>query len=552
MLTWEEDIDAHALRKRGWTISAIARHLDRDRRTIRAYLSGDRTPGVRASSAPDWFAPFAIYLAARFVEDPHVWATTLYDEIVDLGFDRSYPTFTRLVRTRALRPVCEPCHPARGRPVAVIDHPAGEETQWDWVELPDPPAAWRQLGWGKTAYLLVGALSHSGRWRGVLCPSMEQPHLIDALDRVTRSLGGLTRVWRFDRMATVINPDTGRMQASFAAVAKHYGVQVVACPPRRGNRKGVVEKANHVAAQRFWRTLADDLSVETAQRLLDKWCSTRGDARMRATADGKMTVATVAAAEPLRDVPATPFPAMLSVERLVSAQALVAYRGNFYSVPLDVIPGGARLTDLTPLIVSRFAAGGRAAFLALALAQALAPIAGDYDLILIDSPPENTTLADLALGAARWVIMPTRSDSGGLVGMKLVAERFQLAREINPELKLMGVALFASGTGSTAIRAEVRQDVEEVFGGHSPMFEASFRYSERTARDCRKRGLLAHELEVAAAQQPAWWQALRDGTPASRLSRAVSSVSADYQQMTAEVLQLLAGAELAAAGAGEG
>ena len=372
MLIREEDIDAHALRQRGWTISAIARHLDRDRKTVRAYLSGDRTPGVRASSALDWFTPFAIYLTARFAEDPHVWATTLYDEITDLGFDRSYPTFTRLVRTRALRPACEPCHPAKGRPVAVIDHPAGEETQWDWVELPDPPKAW---GWGKTAYLLVGALSHSSRWRGVLAPSMEQPHLIDAMDRVTRALGGVTRQWRFDRMATVVNPETGRVQASFAAVAKHYGVAVVACPPRRGNRKGVVEKANHVAAQRFWRTLADDATVEQAQQLLDKWCTTRGDVRMRATADGKMTVATVAAAEPLRPVPATPFPATLTLERTVSAQALVAYRGNFYSVPpelagapvtvsvrlgalhLDIATAGGRIPGRSPLpvVVARHA-----------------------------------------------------------------------------------------------------------------------------------------------------------------------------------------------------
>lgn len=103
-----------------------------------------------------------------------------------------------------------------------------------------------------------------------------------------------------------------------------------------------MEKANHVAAQRFWRTLADDASVEQAQVLLDKWCSTRGDVRMRATTDGKMTVATVAAAEPLRPAPATPFPATLSVERLVSAQALVAYRGNFYSVPPEL--AGAPVT----------------------------------------------------------------------------------------------------------------------------------------------------------------------------------------------------------------
>jgi transposase len=333
MLTWEEDIDAYALRKRGWTISAIARHLQRDRKTIRAYLEGGRQPGVRVTSGEDWFAPFAVYCAARLVEDPHLWASTLFDELLELGFDRSYPTLTRQLRRRGLRPACEPCHPAKGRPVAVIPHPAGEETQWDWVDLPNPPASW---GWGSMAHLLVGSLSHSSRWRGVLCPSMEQPHLIEAMDRVTRALGGVTLVWRFDRMATVVNPDTGRVQASFAAVAKHYGVQVAACPARRGNRKGVVEKANHVAAQRFWRNLADDVTPEQAQVLLDRWCTRRGDVRMRATADGKATVATVAAAEPLRPAPATPFPATLTVERKASAQALVPYRGNFYSVPPEL------------------------------------------------------------------------------------------------------------------------------------------------------------------------------------------------------------------------
>jgi hypothetical protein len=54
----------------------------------------------------------------------------------------------------------------------VIDHPAGEETQWDWVELPGPPASW---GWGRHAHLLVGALSHSGGWRRALAESEEQP-----------------------------------------------------------------------------------------------------------------------------------------------------------------------------------------------------------------------------------------------------------------------------------------------------------------------------------------------------------------------------------------
>lgn len=29
MLTWEEFVEIHALKKQGWTISAIARHLGR-------------------------------------------------------------------------------------------------------------------------------------------------------------------------------------------------------------------------------------------------------------------------------------------------------------------------------------------------------------------------------------------------------------------------------------------------------------------------------------------------------------------------------------------
>jgi hypothetical protein len=78
---------------------------------------------------------------ARFAEDPHPGATTWFGEITDPGFDGSYPRLTRLVWVRALRSACEPSHPAKGRPVGVVDHPAGQESQWDRVELSPPPAA---------------------------------------------------------------------------------------------------------------------------------------------------------------------------------------------------------------------------------------------------------------------------------------------------------------------------------------------------------------------------------------------------------------------------
>ena len=139
MLTWEDDLEVHALRKRGWSISAIARHTGFDRKTVRKYLNGDGERGVRARCGPDPLDPFVDYVTARLTEDPHLWARTLFDEREELGFGLSYQSLTRNIRARDLRPVCEACRTVTERPNAVIPHAPGDETQWDWLELPDPP-----------------------------------------------------------------------------------------------------------------------------------------------------------------------------------------------------------------------------------------------------------------------------------------------------------------------------------------------------------------------------------------------------------------------------
>jgi transposase len=55
MITQGEDVEIHALKNQGWSISAIARHVGRDRKTVRAYLNADREVGVRASEGVDPF-----------------------------------------------------------------------------------------------------------------------------------------------------------------------------------------------------------------------------------------------------------------------------------------------------------------------------------------------------------------------------------------------------------------------------------------------------------------------------------------------------------------
>lgn len=333
MLSERSSVDIHALKRQGMTISEIARRTHHDRKTIRAYLNGEREPGVRKQNVPDPFDEFVDYVTARLTEDPHLWVATLLDELRPLGYDGSYPTLTRQIRDRGLRPACTACAHVTQRPNAIIEHPPGEETQFDWLELPDPPAQWALPH--KNAYLLVGSLAHSGVWRAVLAPSMDVPHLLAAMTTLLAALGGLTRVWRFDRMATVLNPVTRDLTPMFAGFAKHHGVQPVVCRPRSGNRKGVVEKNNHTAAQRWWRTLPDGLTLEQAQASVDAFA--RGqDERPRRTETGKTTAKAMFAAERLRPLPPIVFPVVVTEERTATRQALIDWRGNRYSVPPEL------------------------------------------------------------------------------------------------------------------------------------------------------------------------------------------------------------------------
>jgi transposase len=320
MLTQEDDVEIHALAARGWNQSAIARHTGRDRKTVAKYLA--RAAGERREPAPSCLEPFRPYLEARFEDDPHVDGTVLHRELVDAGFDRSYPTLVRELRRLGLRPVCLVCQSRRGQaPTVEIEHPPGEEIQWDWLELPVTP-------WGEPAYVLVGALSHSGRFRAVFCEQMTFGHLAEASHTILVRLGGTPRVWRTDRMATIVIGGTDRLTVDAANIAKHYGVEIAVCPPRRAQRKGVVEKAVQYLTRSWWRTARMSSAAE-AQASLDRWSIEVSDQRSRP----RGTVAEIGAGEPLRGLPALAYPAVTTVTRQASRSALVAVDGNRYSVP---------------------------------------------------------------------------------------------------------------------------------------------------------------------------------------------------------------------------
>ncbi|EXJ50393.1 Mu transposase domain-containing protein, partial [Microbacterium sp. MRS-1] len=136
-------------------------------------------------------------------------------------------------------------------------------------------------------------------------------------------------------MRTVLDHTSGDLVPQFAAFAKHHGVTAVVCRPRSGNRKGVVEKNNHTAAQRWWRTLPDELTLEQAQASLNAFAAGQDD-RRREGELGTTTASALFVNERLRPLPAMVFPVIVTEERTATRQALIDWRGNRYSVPPEL------------------------------------------------------------------------------------------------------------------------------------------------------------------------------------------------------------------------
>lgn len=180
----------------------------------------------------------------------------------------------------------------------------------------------------------------------------------------------------------------------------------------------------------------------------------------------------------------------------------------------------------------------------LALARALAPIAPQYDLIVLDLPPGGEETRRVALAAARYLVIPTQSDISSLKGMRLIAQQFGQARNVNPYLQLLGILLTLVPERGKAIRKDVRADIARDFGSESPLFTTTIRHALAPARDARNRGLLAHELESFVPTKAEAIARLRERAAGREVERAVSStavkLSGDWASFTEEGLTRIA------------
>lgn len=237
---------------------------------------------------------------------------------------------------------------------------------------------------------------------------------------------------------------------------------------------------------------------------------------------------------------------------------------------LDVVFGGSALDMLASLTYNRMFnkedTGGVPAAFAKALA-ALADDAGDgdgqpYDLILLDCPPRSIEIQDMALRAARWVVVPTRTDDASLEGLRGVGPRVARARNNNPTLDWLGIVVTAHNKQATRILRETLETLAEV-SSKLPPFETVIRHSEATARDARSSGRLAFELANATeAGRAERLKALSDRRRRSdnviflpeippALSETSGPLAEDYARLAHEMCKRITTAETAREATGE-
>lgn len=203
---------------------------------------------------------------------------------------------------------------------------------------------------------------------------------------------------------------------------------------------------------------------------------------------------------------------------------------------LDVVAGGEHLTDIVGALVARFSRGASTTDL---LAKVLAPLAAEYDLVLIDTPPVDVTLQNLALGAARWLVIPTKADASSIRGIRRIAERVVDVRTPEHRLDILGVVLTGIGMSATRVRADATQDIHALAGESAPLFDATIRGSDAVARETRAKGLLVHELAEQVEGAEPFWKALRDGHTQQRLPGSAPALANDYVRLTEELLKRL-------------
>ncbi|HEX5259486.1 MAG TPA: IS21 family transposase [Sphingomicrobium sp.] len=316
------------LHRQGLSVSAIARQLGIDRKTVRVYIAKGLTPPAYKPrpSRPGIVDPFKTYLRERLAAYPGLTAVRLWRELRERGYDGGYSAIRD--RVRDLRPPRAPGFEVR------FETRPGEQAQVDFahfdVEFTDHPGV-KRIVW---LFSLVLGCSRLIWARFVVHQDLQT--VLRCHIAALEAIGGAPREILYDRMKTAVIGEGADgvivYNRGLVDLARHYGFQPRACRPYRPKTKGKVERPFRYIREDFFlggsfRNL-DDLNLQ-----LRHWLDTVANPRTHATTHRVVNEAFAEEKPTLTPLPLAPYRTVLKLERRVSHEGMVSVGGNLYSVP---------------------------------------------------------------------------------------------------------------------------------------------------------------------------------------------------------------------------
>ncbi len=125
------------------------------------------------------------------------------------------------------------------------------------------------------------------------------------------------------------------------------------------------------------------------------------------------------------------------------------------AVALDILPAHLDLASAELELVNVFERERR-------FAQALAPIAKQYDFIVIDCPPSLGLLTVNGLMAATEVLIPVEPGLFPIIGLNLLHKTIEMVKQANRGLHIMGV--LPTLVDRTALARDTQTELDTAFG----------------------------------------------------------------------------------------
>jgi transposase len=328
VVTLGEIVLIHDLKRQGLSVSAIARKLGLDRKTVRRHLARGMEPAVYGPRAPRprQLAGYEPYLRERIATWPELSGKRLLREIREFGYQGCYSVLTDFLReARPVRP-----KPFERR----FETAPGRQGQVDFAQF--KTAFTDEPGVERILWLFTMILGHS-RWLwGRFCATQDLQTVLRCHIDAFAAMGGTPSELLYDRMKTAVIGESAEgvvaYNPSLVGLLNHYGAVPRACRPYRAQTKGKIERPYRYIREDFFLARSfrdlDDLNAQ-----FEAWRTTVAHARIHATTR-RVVAEHFAEEQPaLIAHPAGPYSAVLTIERRVSREGMVSVGGNLYSVP---------------------------------------------------------------------------------------------------------------------------------------------------------------------------------------------------------------------------